>query len=259
MASSRAAPRYPIESVDSAIRLLKLVAGQGTVTVSAAARELGVAPSTAHRLLAMLEHHELIEPSSSGRGYALGPWLTELALETVRDFDIRPLARPHLEALVERVGETAHVTQLQGTDSVFLDCVECGSTVRATDRTGQRLPAHSSASGKAQLARLDDERLLRLYPEEELEGLTDSSIRSRADLLRELGRVRNAGYAVNRGESEPDVHAVAADVHDSRGELRGAVTVAGPAERMKPARVREIAAEVMATAAAIGAEIPVAP
>lgn len=257
--AGRAAPKYPIESVDSAIRLLKLIAAaRSAVTVSAAARELGVAPSTAHRLLAMLEHHGLIEPAS-GRGYQLGPWLTELALETVRDFDIRALARPQLERLVERVGETAHVTSLQGTDSVYLDCVECGSTVRATDRTGQRLPAHSSASGKAQLARLGEERLLLLYPEEELPALTESSISSRAALLRELGRVRSAGYAVNRGESEPDVHAVAAAILDGRGEPHGAITVAGPASRMKPARVREIAAEVMASAEAVGEAIPVAP
>lgn len=257
--AGRGAPKYPIESVDSAIRLLKLIAAEEAVTVSAAARRLGVAPSTAHRLLAMLEFHELIEASSAGRGYQLGPWMTEQALETVRDFDIRALARPHLERLVEEVGETAHVTSLQGTDSVFLDCVECGSTVRATDRTGQRLPAHSSASGKAQLARLDEERLLELYPEEELHGLTEISIRSRSGLLRELRKVRGAGYAVNRGESEPDVHAVAADIHDSRGELHGAITVAGPAQRMKPARVREIAAAVIATAEAVGAAIPAAP
>jgi DNA-binding IclR family transcriptional regulator len=249
-------PKYPIESVDSALRLLKLVAADSPIAVSAAAKALDVAPSTAHRLLAMLQHHGLVEQSASGRTYVLGPWLTDLALETLRDFDIRPIARPHLERLVERVGETAHVTGLHGTDSVFLDCVECASTVRATDRTGQRLPAHASASGKAQLARLPRERVLQLYPGEELAGGTDKSIGTREDLLRELDRVRAAGYAVNRGESEADVNAVAADIHDAGGNLRGAVTVAGPAGRMKPARAREIAAAVVSAAGAIGQSIP---
>lgn len=252
------APKYPIESVDSALRLLKLIAADPSLTVSGAARALNVAPSTAHRLLAMLQHHELVEPGPSGRSYNLGPWLTDLALRSFSRLDIRHLAHPHLEALVDRVGETAHLTVLQGTDSLFVDCVECASTVRATDRTGQRLPAHSSASGKALLARLPEERVLALYPEEALPNLTGSSISSRAELLRELERVRAGGYAVNRGESEPDVHAVAADVHDADGNLRGAITVAGPAARMKPARLREIGPEVITTATAIGATIPAA-
>jgi DNA-binding IclR family transcriptional regulator len=252
------APKYPIESVDSALRLLKLIATDPSVTVSGAARALGVAPSTAHRLLAMLQHHELIEPGPSGRTYTLGPWITDLALRSISELDIRPLAHPHLESLVARVGETAHLTLLQGTDSLFVDCVECASTVRATDRTGQRLPAHTSASGRALLSRLPDERILALYPEEQLPGLTDASIGSRTELLRELERVRADGYAVNRGESEPDVHAVAADVHDAAGNLRGAITVAGPAARMDTDRLAEIGPEVVAAAAALGEEISAA-
>ncbi|MBF8187168.1 helix-turn-helix domain-containing protein [Nonomuraea sp. K274] len=45
---------YPIESVDNALRLIHLLRARGEVGVTAAAKALGVAPSTAHRLLAML-------------------------------------------------------------------------------------------------------------------------------------------------------------------------------------------------------------
>jgi DNA-binding IclR family transcriptional regulator len=162
-----------------------------------------------------------------------------------------------VERLVGRVDETAHLVELQGTDVLFLDCVECSRSVRATARTGQRLPAHCTAAGKAQLAVLPRERLLELYPDEQLEALTPRSTRSRASLLRELDRVRAAGYASNRGESEPDVHAVAAAIRDSDGTLRGAITVAAPPARMKPARMREVAEAAIATAEAIGAELPV--
>jgi len=256
--SAKSAPRYPIESVDSALRLVKLIADGRATSVSAAARELEVAPSTAHRLLAMLDHHGLIEQGAGSRDYAIGPWLVDLALGTLRELDIRPVARPYLEALVAEVGETAHVTQLHGVESVFLDCVECGATVRATDRTGQRMPAHVSASGRAQLAQLKKERILQLYPDERLESVTDRSIHSREKLLRELGRIRKSGYAINRGETEPDVHAVAAAIVDSGGTPHGAITVAGPAGRMGQARMSEIADAVMATVADIGDAVRVA-
>jgi DNA-binding IclR family transcriptional regulator len=248
-------PRYPIESVDSALRLLAFVADEGDVSLSAAARHLGVAPSTAHRLLAMLEHYRLVDRDPATKAYALGPWLSELGRAALGQPDIRPLARPALERLVGRVGETAHLVGLQGADAVFLDCVECGATVRATARTGQRLLAHCTAGGKAQLAALPRARVLQLLPGETLEGLTPESTRSRTELLRELDRVRATGYATNRRESEPDVHAVAAAIVDASGAMRGAVTVAGPPERMKAANMRTIGEAVMDAAASIGAAL----
>jgi DNA-binding IclR family transcriptional regulator len=248
-------PRYPIESVDSALRLLALVADARAVSLSAAARHLDVAPSTAHRLLAMLEHYRLVERDPATKAYALGPWLSELGRASAGQLDIRPLARPALERLVDRVGETAHLVGLQGADAVFLDCVECNATVRATARTGQRLPAHCTAGGKAQLAALPRPQVLELLPDEALEGLTPESTRSRPALLRELDRIRATGYATNRRESEPDVHAVAAAIVDASGTMRGAVTVAGPPGRMKPAAMRTIGEAVTEAAATIGAAL----
>jgi DNA-binding IclR family transcriptional regulator len=248
-------PRYPIESVDSALRLLAFVADERSVSLSAAARHLDVAPSTAHRLLAMLEHYRLIERDARSKAYALGPWLSELARASLGQLDIRPLARPALARLVDRVGETAHLVGLEGADAVFLDCVECNATVRATPRTGQRLPAHCTAGGKAQLAALPRARVLELLPNETLEGLTAESTHSRTELLRELDRIRSSGYATNRRESEPEVHAVAAAIVDPSGALRGAVTVAGPPGRMKPAKMREIGEAVTEVAATIGAAL----
>jgi DNA-binding IclR family transcriptional regulator len=246
-------PRYPIESVDSALRLLAFVADEGSASLSGAARHLDVAPSTAHRLLAMLEHYRLIERDPATKAYSLGPWLAELGRASLGQHDIRPIARPALARLVDRVGETAHLVGLQGADAVFLDCVECNATVRATARTGQRLPAHCTAGGKAQLAALARTRVLELLPGETLTGLTAESTRSRTELLRELDRIRSTGYATNRRESEPDVHAVAAAIVDASGAVRGGVTVAGPPERMKPASMRAIGEAVVETAASIGA------
>lgn len=225
------------------------------MSLSAAARQLDVAPSTAHRLLAMLEHYRLVERDPTTKAYTLGPWLSELGRAALGELDLRPLARPALVQLVDRVGETAHLVGLEGADAVFLDCVECHATVRATPRTGQRLPAHCTAGGKAQLAALARPRVLELLPDESLEGLTPESTRSRAELLRELDRIRAIGYATNRRESEPDVHAAAAAIVDASGAMRGAVTVAGPPERMKPATMRAIGAAVAETAARIGAAL----
>jgi DNA-binding IclR family transcriptional regulator len=251
----RDGPRYPIESVDNALRLLLLVGREGSVSVSAAGRYLGVAASTAHRLLAMLQHYRFIEQDPERKTYRIGPGLAELGLTALRDFDIRAAARPHLARLVDDVGETAHLVMLQGSDVLFLDCVECDAPVRATPRTGQRLPAYCTAGGKAQLAQIPPRQIEEMYADEALPGLTDRSIVSRSGLLAELDKDRRAGFSTNRRESEPDVHAVAAAIVDSAGSVRGAITVSGPPERMPAGKLREIAKAVQRAADGVAQDI----
>ena len=246
------APRYPVQSVETTLRLLELVRQTRSVSASTAAREIEVAPSTAHRLFAMLEQHGLVERDPATKAYSIGPWLVELGLAELRALDIREKARPYLRGLVETVGETAHLVGLYGSDAVFLDCIECSAALRATSRIGQRLPAHCTAAGKVQLAMLPVEYLTKLYPSEQLDGLTPNSTRSRAALFRELARVRKVGFATNKRESETDLHAVAAAITDEVGAVRGAITVAGPPERMKLSRLRAVGPLVQRTATDIG-------
>ena len=239
-----AGPRYPIDSVDNALRLLTLVAERESVSVADAAVELGVARSTAHRLLAMLQHHRFAEQDEVRRVYAPGPALTRLGLAALRDLDVRAAARRALERIVDEVGETAHLVVRRGGTAVFVDCVESRRAVRAGSRTGDELPAHCTDGGKALLAELDPGTLDRLYPEEDLPGLTDASIGTRTALWAELAGVRERGYATNRLESEEDLHAVARAVRDPVGRIVGSITVAAPRLRLPPDRFPGVAAAI---------------
>ncbi len=249
----RPSPRYPIESVDNALTLLRMLAGRESIGVTEASEHLGVARSTAHRLLAMLQHHGFVRQDPVQKRYAAGPALVELGLAALRDVDIRAQARPVLERLVAETGETAHLVVLSEANILFLDCVEGQMALRAGSRTGQTLPAHCTAAGKALLAELPEERLRELYPRERLAAVTSRSIRSRAALLHELEEVRGRGYATNDGESEENLYAVAAAIRDASGRARAAITVAAPDYRMDAERVEAIAAAIQRAAAEIGA------
>lgn len=233
-------PKYPIESVDNALRLLLLVKDETSVSVAETSRALGVAPSTAHRLLAMLQHHGFVQRDPRTRQYRAGPVLTEIGLSALRDFDIRTVMRPMLEQVVERLGETAHLTVLRGSSVFFLDGVETDKVLRAGSRAGQTLPAHSTAAGKVQLALLPEKAVKELYPSERLPAVTGRTVRSRSALLRELEEIRKRGYATNNGESEEHLVAVASAIRDSSGAVRGAVTVAAPDVRLPAAKLRQI-------------------
>jgi DNA-binding IclR family transcriptional regulator len=244
-------PNYPIESVDNALKLLLLFAEQQAISVSEASRAIGVAPSTAHRLLSMLQYYDFVSQNPTTRSYEAGPTLLNLGLAVVREMDIRRLARPFMEALRSEVGETVHLTILQGKNVLFIETIESFQALRVGDRTGISLPAHCTASGKALLAELPLERLHELFPDEQLVGLTAHSLTNREVLERELSQVRERGYATNFDESEPDVSAISAAIHDRLSRLRASLTVSAPSTRLQKDLVDQIAAATMRTAAAI--------
>lgn len=246
------APKYPIESIDNALRLLLMLRETPLVSVQEASAELGVAPSTAHRILAMLRHRGFVEQDPGTREYRAGPVLTEVGLSALRELDIRRDARPQLERLVAELGETAHLTVLRGTRVLFIDGVESSRVLRAATRVGASLPAHATASGNVMLAALPDEALLERYPQERLQPVTTRTVTSRPALLSRLAQVREDGYAINDGESEDDVVAVAAAIPGRDGAARGAITVAGPATRFGHENAVRAAAVVRAAAEAVG-------
>jgi IclR family acetate operon transcriptional repressor len=251
MAPTRTAPRYPIESVDNALRLLLLLREGPPLTVQRASAELGVAPSTAHRLLAMLLHRGFVEQDPTTRAYRAGPVLTDVGLAAIQELDIRRAARPYLERLVAKLDETAHLTVLRGTSVLFIDGVESSRILRAAARVGHSLPAHATASGTVMLAELPEQEVQRLYPRDRLERITRHTITSRRALLRRLAEIHERGYALNRGESEDDVVAVAAAIRESGGALHGAITLAGPATRFDVERAARAAPRVRSAAAAV--------
>jgi len=245
-------PNYPIESVDNALKLLLLFAEQKAISVAEASRSIGVAPSTAHRLLSMLQYYDFVCQNPATRSYEAGPTFINLGLSVVRDMDIRRLARPFLEELRSEVGETVHLTILQGKNVLFIETVESLQALRVGDRTGISLPAHCTAAGKALLAELPLERLHELFPSERLSGLTPNSLTSREALERELNLVREHGYATNFEESEPDVSAIAAVIHGRMSRLKTSLTVSAPSTRLHEDQVARIAEATVRTAIEIG-------
>src|SRR5947209_268170 len=174
----QAAPAYPIASVDNALRLLVLFRDRPRVRLSEASEYLGVAHSTAHRLMAMLAFHGFVRQEADSRAYVAGPVLTEIGLAAVRELDIRLHARPALEQLAATLGETVHLAVLEGGSVRYLDAVESPRALRVAARTGTTLAANCTASGKALLAELPDAQVTALFGGPAGPGLTALTGRS---------------------------------------------------------------------------------
>ncbi|GBE65888.1 IclR family transcriptional regulator [Mycobacterium sp. MFM001] len=249
------APQYPIESVDNALKLLLLLGEQPSIRLSEATRYLGVASSTAHRLLAMLAYRGFVRQDPVSKAYLPGPALTGVAFAIFGRIDIAGTATPVMRGLSERLRETVHVGMLDGAAVRFVAAVEGPTAVRVASRLGRAMPAHCTSTGKVMLAQLPTAELHQLLPEENLERITDRSIGSRIALEAELARVREQGYAVNREESEEGVASVAVVIPTRAPGLRLALNAAAPQQRLPKSQYSSVAAALTEAAKEIGDQL----
>lgn len=236
-----APPQYPIESVDNVLRLLWLIGERNTLRLTDAGDYLGVASSTAHRLLAMLQYRGFVQQNLASRVYEIGPTLDRIAFSLLRRLDVRDRARPILERLNSELQETMHLGRLEGQLVHFFDSIESPRAVRVGSRLGRSIPAHCTSTGKAMLAQLSDSELITLYPDPVLEKMTSVSIGTRDALLNAVNEVRRKGFAISNGESEEGVSSVAVALTRTSGPVM-AVNVSVPSTRMSTSTRRTIVA-----------------
>lgn len=235
-----------LTSVDNALWLLQLVAERQELRVSEAAELLGVARSTAHRLLSALRRRDFLMQDRPNGAYRPGPALYAIGMAAISRLDIRRIAQPVLEQLRDKTKETASLAVLEGTMCRFVECYEGLATVRIGNRAGVVRHAHASAVGKAILAALPDSELERRYPEEELPAPTPASITSRRELMAELNQIRRQGYALNWEESSDGVAAIAVALRDPTGMPLGSIGLAVPSMRLGSiAGVRALAPDML--------------
>lgn len=228
----RRPPAYAIASVDHALRLAAMLQLEGGLTVSEAADRLGVARSTAHRVLTMLVYRDFAVRDDD-RVYRAGPVL-ELAAHSRSEVSvIRQAALPLLRRLVDLVDESANVAIRVGRTVRFVASVESAQSLRVGSREGMVFPAHETTAGLLLLADLEENELVELYaavPEHERAAPADL-----ADLRRELLRVRRAGFALNQDLSERGVTAIGVPVLGRAGDALAGLSISMPSARFEPA------------------------
>lgn len=253
-AESGSAPQYPLESVDNALRIILLLGEQQEIRLSEAAAYLGVASSTAHRVMAMLVWRGFVRQDPRTKAYGPGPSLTNIAFSVLNKMDLPALAQPVLKEVSAAAGETSHLGILEGRRIRFLSAAEPDVAVRVASRLGKDLPAHCTSTGKALLAGLTQQQLRELYPREKLEGVTTTSIRTRSVLEEQLAATRERGYAVNHEESEEGVGSVAVAV-PSAARPHVAINIAAPVFRLTDEKVERFGSILRSAAAQLAALI----
>src|SRR3712207_5580917 len=126
MAGRGAGPDF-VEALARGLDVLSCFdADHRTMSLSEVAGAAGLARPTARRLLLTLE--ELGFVRSSGGVFELTPKVLTLGMAYVGALGLWDIARPHLEDLVARTGESSSMAQLDGSDIVYVARVDRKST-----------------------------------------------------------------------------------------------------------------------------------
>jgi IclR family pca regulon transcriptional regulator len=192
-----------------------------SLTEVATASEL--ARPTARRLLLTLE--ELGFVRSSGGLFQLTPKVLSLGMAYVGALGLWDIARPHLEDLVTQTGESSSMTQLDGSDIVYVARVAVPKLITLRVEIGTRFPATQTSQGKVLLAALSPAQLEATLAEPSRAGLPPYIGRTPDQLHTELAEIRARGWALADEELAPGIRSVAVPVRDGTGAVRAAMNV----------------------------------
>ncbi len=208
-------------SAERALQLLDVVVSAGRMPLGEAAKAVDLPTSTALRHLRALEQHGWLDRDEAGR-FSAGPAFLRLALASLREGPVAHLtavAQPHLDRLAEATGESAYLAVRERSQAVYLTAAESSRAIRHTGWVGRTVPLDITAVGAA------------------LTG-DGSPVAHR-----------------NVGAVEPDVSAAVAPVVGPDGDVVAAISVLGPAQRLKGKALDASAAAVLAAAEALGRDL----
>ncbi len=230
-------------SADRALVLVLALQKGRVLSVREAAVDLGVAESSAHRLLSTLVGRGFATQDSTRR-YIAGPALRGPEVPSVSRDDLVVVADPVLEYIHNSVGATVHLVVREGQDVIYLSGLEYSETaLRVGLRIGQRMPAYCTASGRALLADLPNHEVESLY-RRGLPPWSSARLATLTALKRRLATVRKDGYASSFHETEHGVVSFAVAVAEGRQPVCS-IAVAMPSVRYRRPDTPRYAAALM--------------
>lgn len=244
------AARYRVGSVARALTILDLVADGPSegLTLSDAARGLGISKSATYALVRTLVDADFLRAVDPGPRYLLGMALVRLGDVATRSVPLRQICEPVLTEMVRDTGLTCRAAVATEGFPVFVARVDAHGAIRFSAPLGVREMPHTSSAGKAILANLPDDVVNRVMQETGMPPRTVKTITNPHDLSLDLDVTRRRGYAIDDEEDAEGVFCVGAPFFDHAGRVAGALSAIGIKRDLPAHRIAELGLRVRAGA-----------
>jgi IclR family pca regulon transcriptional regulator len=245
-----------VQSLARGLSVIRALNSPEPMSLSDVARASGLTRASARRFTLTLEHLGYVQ-QSAGR-FSLTPQVLELGFAYLSALGLPEISQPHLQRLVNDVGESSSISVLDGSAVVYVARVPTRRIINVTINLGTRFPAYATSMGRVLLSGLDPEACTALLDQIELRPLTGRTITTRSELEVELERVRRQGYAIVDEEFEDGLRSVAAPICDREGRVVAAINLALAASRVSIEEIhRSLLSPLLRAAAAIEGDLGV--
>ncbi|WP_165452197.1 IclR family transcriptional regulator [Paenibacillus thalictri] len=232
------AQQEPLSSVYNAIRILReFTLEDKELGITELSQRLGLAKSTIFRLVNTLNGNNLVEKNMYTHKYHLGIGAFELGFAAYHGNELRLIAYPLLNKLMNTVREAVHLGVYDHGEVVFL-CKRVPDNHKGTvSKIGKRIPSHCTASGKVLLAHQSDQEINRII-QLGLERYTQKTISDGGVLTEQLRDVRKNGYAIGMAEYNEGVCSIAVPVVNDNGRVIAAISLAMTKSYLYPVQIQ---------------------
>lgn len=218
-----------VQSIERAFALLRTIAQYPDgVSVSNLARRTNLPKSTVSRFTEALVRENAVA-RVDGKLY-IGTGIAALLTDTLHTSTIASLARPYLEALAARFGETVGLAVPEADFVHFIDQITTKHVIQVRNWTGERFPLHTASSGKVFLA-FAARQQIEHYLGQPLIAFTGNTLVDPDALRSQLKLIRARGYDWSTGEFTDGLTAISAPIFGSEARPVASIYVCGPAFR----------------------------
>jgi DNA-binding IclR family transcriptional regulator len=243
-----------VPALHRAIAILDHIAAHGACQGSALIPVINAPKSSVYLLLEELRELRLVSLGTDGL-YRLGIRMIEFGDKAAGQLDLRDLARPCLQQLMQDTGLLCHLGILEDAAAYYILKIESQGTIRVRSWEGKPVSLYSSGLGKCLLAWADNALQDKLIAQLEFKQWTPNTITDPDRLHQELVQIRSRGWSYDNEEEILNVRCIACPVFDSRKRAAAAISVVGTSLQVHPDSLPGIRDKVIAAAQALSQEL----
>lgn len=232
-----------IKSLETTFAIVDALKRRDGARITDLVDETGFSKSSVHKHLATLRDHGYVV--KDGERYELGFRFLDIGGYVRAQFPNATFIKGKLQDLAAETGEIAQCMVEQQGQAVVLYRETGVNGLPTRTRPGKRIHMHQTASGKAILSQLPEERVSEIIEQHGLPAATAATITDREELRAELAEIDERGVAYNQGESTRGLCAVAAPVTTPDERVHCACVISGPRHRMEGTKMTEEYADLL--------------
>lgn len=226
------------------------------MTLTEISTSLGIPKTSTFDIIATLLDKNILEyENKQFKTIQLGLGLLAMTLRALGKKDIHRVARPYLDQLLEKTGETVYLAVENHGEVVYLEKAEGTGAVRYSADLGASLPVYCTGLGKSILAAYPDEKVPEIVGGNRMRAYTPKTITNLMDLLEDLAETRLRGYAFDNQEVTEGICCVAAPIYGPENKPVAAISIASGISMLQDGKKEKLGALIAENALLISRKL----